>query len=156
MHNHVKKHSHLTRLGLGACLLVVLTTGGCGRNPLGRLAVSGNVTLNGQPLEQGNIAFEPTDRQNGVASGTNIKDGTFSVPTEKGLPPGTYVVRIYSAVHPKTGPAEDAAGGTGDIGPAVQIIPPEYNTRSEQTVEVTPEGPNEFTFDVVNPRWKSQ
>ena len=144
----------LGRLGLGVFLVIVMAVTGCGRNPLGRLAISGKVTLNGQPLEQGNIAFEPTNRQTGVASGTNIVDGSYSIPTEKGLPPGKYIVRIYSAVRPKTGPSGDAPGGSGDIGPAVQIIPPEYNTRSEKSVEVTSKDDNEFNFDVVHPRWK--
>ncbi|MBN2291813.1 MAG: hypothetical protein JXM70_05275 [Pirellulales bacterium] len=144
----------LNRLELGILLVIVVMLTGCGRNPLGRLAISGKVTLNGQPLEQGNIAFEPTNRQNGVASGTNIAAGSYSIPTEKGLPPGKYIVKIYSAIRPKTGSKNDEPGGTGNLGPAIQLIPPEYNSRSEHTVEVTSEGPNEFTFDVVNPKWK--
>lgn len=144
----------LGRLGLGVFLVIVMAVAGCGRNPLGRLAISGKVTLNGQPLEQGTIAFEPTNRKTGVASGSNIVDGSYAIPAEKGLPPGKYIVRIYSAVRPKTGPSGDAPGGADGMGPAVQIIPPEYNTRSEKSVEVTSKGPNEFTFEVANPRWK--
>ena len=78
----------LGRLWLGVVLVIVTAVAGCGRNPLGRLAISGKVTLNGRPLEQGTIAFEPTVRQTGVASGSNIVDGSYSIPTEKGLPPG--------------------------------------------------------------------
>ena len=158
MRTLIAKQCLAPRLGLlwlGVFLVIVTAVAGCGRNPLGRLAISGKVTLNGRPLEQGTIAFEPTVRQTGVASGSNIVDGSYSIPTEKGLPPGKYIVRIYSAVHRKTAPSGGDAPGSPDvIAPAIQIIPPEYNVRSEKSVEVTSEGPNEFNFDVTNPRWK--
>ena len=42
-------------------------------NPLGRKAISGKITLEGTPLEQGRISFEPLEkRKDGITSGAVI------------------------------------------------------------------------------------
>ncbi len=42
---------------VAACTLSCF--GGCNKNPLGRLEVSGRVTFDGQPLDKGTIEFQP-------------------------------------------------------------------------------------------------
>jgi hypothetical protein len=78
-----------------------------------------------------------------------IQNGQFDVPQEKGLPPGTYVVEISApdtkgplVVH-KSAPGEPALPPT-----ARERIPPEYNSKSKQTIEVTADGDNHFDFDI--------
>ncbi|MGD9126133.1 MAG: hypothetical protein PVH19_02035 [Planctomycetia bacterium] len=124
---------------------------GCNDNPLGRQSVSGMVKLDGKPLEQGMIAFEPKQRGKGhVGGGAKIKDGHYTISTEKGLPPDEYWVRIYSAVEAKQAPANAQTDGP-DIGAhgGVSLIPPKYNgaqTELEATVE---EGkPCKFDYDL--------
>ena len=125
---------------------------GCGPgNPLGRKAVSGKITLNGVPLKSGNIEFAP-QAADGVGSGATITDGVYSIVTDKGLPEGKYTVRIFAA---KPRGAESQANlppGPRTTPAGVDLIPPEYNTRSRQVAEVTADGSNEFDFDIVTRR----
>jgi hypothetical protein len=85
-----------------------------------------------------------------VATGTLIRDGEFSIPAEKGLPPGTYRLEITSPDN-NAAPVvfRDASGGPG-IPTQPERIPPEYNVKSDKTVEVTTDGDNLFVFDIVS------
>lgn len=121
---------------------------GCGPRS-DRLEVTGNVTLDGVPLDSGSIRFTSVGTEKLVASGTTIKNGEFRVPQEKGLLPGTYLVEISSpdtsaplVSHP-TAPGEPALPPT-----APERIPEQYNSKSKQTVEVTTDGENHFEFPI--------
>jgi hypothetical protein len=128
---------------------ITVLIGGCGpSNPLGRKAVSGKVTLNGAPLENGNISFSPKSDK-GVSSGAVIAAGAYSIETEKGLPEGEYVVRILAAAPDTRAPDPNLPPGPRTSPPGIDLIPPEYNTRSDKAARVTAEGPNEFNFDIV-------
>ncbi|NLF71831.1 MAG: carboxypeptidase regulatory-like domain-containing protein [Candidatus Anammoximicrobium sp.] len=130
-----------------SCLLV--TSLGCGSgNPLNRQAVSGNVTLDGQPLDQGTIELVPTSSEQGVLSGGMIADGSFQVAADKGLPPGTYTVRIYSTETSAAGAAPPAGADIAPAQPAKERIPARYNSQSELKAEVKDGESNTFTFDL--------
>jgi hypothetical protein len=79
-----------------------------------------------------------------------IQDGSYSVPAEKGLPPGKYLVRISSVAEDPSAPVPEMPGmpEDGGVGEAEERIPAEYNTESKQEVTVTSEGPNKFDFDI--------
>jgi hypothetical protein len=129
----------------GLALLVVCA--GCGPgNPLGRKAVSGKVTLDGQPVEQGNITFEP-QKKGGVSSGGVITGGQYSIPKEKGLPEGKYLVRIFAA-SAASKPDPTQPPGPGAVLPAKELVPDKYNTKSTTIVTVTADKPAEFSFDL--------
>ncbi|WP_145256004.1 hypothetical protein [Planctomycetes bacterium Pan216] len=71
---------------------------GCGGDRSGpaRFSVSGNVTLNGEPLPAGVIRFTP-DRGKGNSGPETIvefTEGTYKTPTGKGVVPGPHVVSI--------------------------------------------------------------
>jgi len=140
---------------LHRCLLVILCLGllggilGCGKDPLGRRPVSGMVTLNGTPLADGKISFQPTEGAT-TSSGAVIAQGEYSIPREKGLPPGKYRV-VINAIKPGTGYELPAGAMPGDeVGtPPEELIPPEWNAESENFVEVSASGANEFTHDIV-------
>lgn len=126
----------MLRLLAGACLASTLVLAvGCGSgNELGRVPVSGQVLVDGQPLAAGTIEFSPQSSA-GQSSGAVIRAGKFSIPVAQGLPPGKYTVRVYS---PASGaPLED--GPPGPLGPsAVQDgIPAKYNAESQEVLEVT-------------------
>lgn len=130
--------------GLGLICLVC----GCGEgNPLGRKPISGTVTLDGAPVPHGNISFQPL-QQGGVGSGSAITDGEFSISEEQGLPVGNYQVMIYAsdpsiAVLPPGGMPGD------DVPTPVELVPPEWNTKTTQKIEVTAEGPHdEYKFEI--------
>lgn len=128
---------------------IVLGMVGCGAKS-DLLEVSGEVSLDGAPLESGSIRFTLTDSEKTFAAEPSIKDGLYTIPQEKGLPPGTYHVMI-SAIDENSPMVtiRDAAGNPLTRAPA-DLIPAEYNTESEKTVEVTPEGKNHFDFDIVS------
>lgn len=135
---------------LAGVLLVAVGLGlltGCGPRS-DRLAISGKVTLDGVPLDSGSIRFTSAAGQRLLASGALIRDGQYNVPEEKGLRPGTYLVRITSpdldappVMMPKT-----PSGPSFPVPP--ERIPPEYNVDSQQTIEVTIDGDNHFEFDI--------
>jgi hypothetical protein len=115
---------------------------------LGRHAISGTVTFNGAPVDNGTINFQPMD-QGPTSSGATFTGGKYELPEDKGLPAGRYLVSI-SAPKPGTGSTPPEGAMPGDpVTPPTELIPPEWNAKSEQTIEVKPEGPFEFNFDVV-------
>src|SRR5688500_6809058 len=85
-------------LWLRAALGLLLTTSasGCG-DSFNRHTVSGQISLNGVPVEQGDISFTPVD-ETSFGGGAMIVKGSYETAPEKGLPPGKYVVRISSSV----------------------------------------------------------
>lgn len=77
------------------CLIIMVSfcLAGCGApDPLQRQQVSGEVSLKGTPIAEGTIEFSPVGE--GTASGAMIEAGKFTIPANKGLPPGDYIVRI--------------------------------------------------------------
>jgi len=129
--------------------LVLLSFVGCGPRS-DRLAISGKVTLNGAPLDLGSIRFSSIKSEKLYASGAMVKDGEFHIPQSKGLPPGTYRVEINSPDTKAPLVVYRPAPGEPPAAPAApERIPPEYNTNSKQTVEVSASKNNDFTFDIV-------
>jgi hypothetical protein len=128
-------------------LAFVLVVAGCpNANPLGRQAVSGSVTLDGAPLDQGSISFQPTSGA-ATSAGASIAGGQYSIAQEFGLPPGKYRVVISSGTGGGNG--LDATGMPGETAtPPKDRIPPEWNTNSKHLVEITESGPGEFNFDI--------
>jgi hypothetical protein len=135
-----------------ALLLMVVGTllGGCGAadDGLGRRAISGMVTLDGQPLAIGSIQFEPQAGNTGtiVSGGGVIRDGRYEIPRDSGLRPGKYKVAISSA-----GDAQ-ATGGFEPPGnrtpPPPENVPKKYNVATTLTAEIKPDSPNVFNFDL--------
>jgi len=95
--------------------------------------VHGKVTLDGQPVEAGNIAFLPT-AASGRKAAAAIEQGAYALSMSDKLPPGSYRVEIS---WPKpTGrkiPSADPGMLTDETREA---IPGKYNTTSTLTVEI--------------------
>jgi len=112
------------------------------------------VTLDGVPLKSGHIVFEPKSGQP-TQSGGMIYDGKFDVPVAHGAAPGLYTVAVYSGeaaapdsrFEPGTPEYEAAAMKTKSTG---ERVPRNYNIETELTAEVTAEGENFFTFELVS------
>lgn len=109
--------------------------------------VRGQVTLDGKPIETGEIIFRPLDADVRSDAGT-IENGTFSFPTTA----GRKLVEI-SAMGIVEGKQASAGGNPGDpIGPDnpahvfEELVPARYNSESKLNAEVTPDGDNEFNF----------
>jgi hypothetical protein len=110
--------------------------------------ISGQVSLDGKPLERGAITFLPA-AGGSRSSGTRIERGEYSLPDGAGLPPGRYEVRIVA--YQSTGrtlPDPDLPGQF--IEETRQIAPARYNSQSELQIEVKPEGEDRFAFDLYS------
>ena len=123
---------------------------GCDRSGADRSAVSGSVTLAGQPVDGGSIDFAPSGVNQVSATGAMIFVGRYFVPCKNGLVPGKYCVRIYwpekvDAEQVPKGPPGPPAKGS-HIGLPKERIPAKYNIESELTVEVRQGGANTFDF----------
>lgn len=123
---------------------LTISAAGCG-NSDGRFPVSGDVTLQGQPLASGAIIFEGAD---GSRGGTTITDGKYSLPAGQGLMPGIYTVRV-SAVQSQA----EVTGPPGPEAVAIEkankdVVPDAYNARSTLKHEVGPGKPDDFDIAI--------
>ena len=127
-------------------LLALLS--GCGGDSLGRQPVTGTVNFDGAPVERGTVSFHPLDATTKTAAGGPITAGKFAFGREQGLAAGKYRVTVH-APKPGTGGQTVEGAMPGDpVAPPVELIPPEWNTNSTQTIEVHGSGKNEFNFDI--------
>lgn len=127
--------------GIGAAML-----SGCGGADIDRVGVSGTVTLDGQPLENGSILFLP--KGEGPSAGTQIENGRFAIAPSDGPSPGNYRVEIRS--FRGTGqmiPDDDLPGQM--VERRDQIIPARYNHASELEAAFSADRRREeLTFDM--------
>lgn len=141
--------SHRPVTFLSCVVLTALFVSGCGaaKDPLGRLPISGTVTLDGVPLDKGAIRFEPQDAQAGTPSGAMIDKGRYELPRDQGLAPGVYRVILTAAeASTENRTADEIMNNPGP--PPKELIPPSYNRQSKITVEVKAQGPNQFDFPI--------
>ena len=134
------------RAGLALLCLAGLCGLGCGGDPNAQQPVSGTVTFQGQPLDQGHILFVPATTGPSEA-GAVIENGNYDIPQAHGLVPGQYKVRIFS--YDQTGPKVDVNAIPGEP-PNMQArerIPLEYNAETKLTAEIKA-GRNRFEFKV--------
>lgn len=127
----------------GVALLTMIGLTGCSSSDAPPMAtVSGQITLNGVPIENGSIVFAPIDGKGPVAGG-KIKAGQYSFAS----PYGSKRVEINS---PRV-VGQQKSYDTPDS-PVVDVveeaIPATYNTATTITADVTPEGSRKFDFDV--------
>ncbi len=144
----------MTRHQLGLLIIglsLFLLVQGCGPgNPLGRKAISGAVTLDGAPIESGSIDFQPL-QAGGVSSGSVISNGNYTIAENQGLPVGKYQVSVFASnpnppqLPPGGMPGDDAPEGP----PPKQTVPPEWNEKGDQNIEVKEQGPFKFNFDIT-------
>ena len=153
---HVVPHeafSMVMHKSIGAVGVLIACVGllGCGsKSPLNRLPVSGTVNLDGAPLNQGLIQFEPQQGAGKlVNASTAINNGTYALPVAGGLTPGSYKVSISS--HPPPAPlSSDPVKAMEEASkpPPAERLSAKYNVNTELQVEVKQEGPNKFDFDL--------
>jgi hypothetical protein len=133
------------RLTTLVAIAIALLVAGCGGGNK-RRPVSGTITFKGHPLDEGHVTFVSTTEPIGPVAGAPIRNGKFEIRADMGIEPGMYRVLISSpkGVGERT-PEQIAAGASI---PAKEQIPPEYNTESKLTVEITRDGPNTFTWKI--------
>lgn len=138
----VVRYPSLVALGL------LLALNGCSGHAGGRLAVQGEVRLDGQPLGKGSISFRPVAGTTGPTAGAKVVDGRFSIPSGKSLFAGKYRVEITATR--KTGKQVKDPTFGAMVDQVAQYLPGRYNRRSELAAEVKSGGPNDFKFDLTS------
>lgn len=131
-----------TLLAAAVGVAVLGLAAGCGGPP--QATVSGTVTLDGQPVENGTISFYPTANA-GQTAGGGIENGRFTVTGSPGEM--TVLISANKVVGKqkmfKDGPETDKI---------VELIPDRYNKTSELKVTLSP-GVNEgVNFDLTTKR----
>ena len=122
-----------------AQLLLVAVFAGCGQSGPQVAPVSGQVTLDGRPLVNADVSFQPDGSQR-ASSGRTDADGRYQLMFKRGQPGaivGEHTVRIWVSREIVRNPPH---------------IPARYDTQSELRREVKPDD-NEFNFDLTsNPK----
>lgn len=137
------------RFHVAAAFVLAATFAVCGcsspnADGIDRVAVSGKVTLDGEPVASGYVTFTPLG--NGPSAGGEIRDGSYDIDTASGPSAGKYKVEIRSSA--PTGrkvPNYDGAPGE-TVDETYEQIPPNYNSRSELSVEIKAGESNSHDF----------
>ena len=117
------------------CALFVPTVfiAGCSDDSkLSKVPLTGSVTLDGNPIPNGEILFYPLEGTRGSVSGGAIKDGKYIADGRGGVPLGAHKVEIRAFRAPKSPSSAAALEG----GPAEQYLPRKFNIDSELKAEV--------------------
>ncbi|QDV39147.1 carboxypeptidase-like regulatory domain-containing protein [Tautonia plasticadhaerens] len=143
------RKSHRTGLGvlLAAAALGVTGPGCDGGGDPGRLAVSGRVTLDGQPLDDAAITLLPL--ADGPTVGGKIEEGEFRIAHADGPTPGPYLVEVH-AIRPTGRVVEhpDLCGETMEE--TEDIIPERFNRGGAPRIEVAAESENRIDIPITS------
>ena len=132
-----------------ACLWMAIALG-CGGTSGGRQEVTGTVSYVGQPVEEGQIVFEPETDGATLATG-QIKSGTYQIAAEHGPVAGKYRVRIEAyrkKRDPRIPPHPYLGEGAEQGVVAEQYLPVEYNARTTLQAEIKDGEENTHNFDL--------
>jgi hypothetical protein len=124
------KHG-LIGLGFGGVVLVLM---GCGGPTT--YQVSGKVTFNGEPIQEGHIAFVPESP--GPGGGGPISNGQYSVRTQAGKN------KVQITASKKVPLPAGQVGASGEKEELRSYIPAKYNANSELKVDITGSATHDF------------
>jgi hypothetical protein len=129
----------LTAFGMWVLITTGLFIAGC-RESTNKISTAGSVTYNGEPLNNGAIAFYPVTGRPTIVSLS--ADGHYTVD----LDPGHYVVTVQSSTKLPEGFKE------GDpVPPPKHVLPPEYSVRARSklsaTIKANQTEPVDFTLE---------
>jgi hypothetical protein len=134
----MNRFSHLGRHFAAAALIIsVLSLAGCS----GSTRVEGEVTFDGQPVDEGTINFfQEGDSGKRTNVPGKIKDGRYVVRFSDQLNPGSYRVEIYwykgKALTTRNDPDLTHEPGWGQKTDRRQVIPKQYNFQTSLSAEV--------------------
>jgi hypothetical protein len=141
----------IPRAALVAALVALGALAGCDSSGPPRAPIHGRVTAGGQPLAGGRIIFTPVAPSEGPATSARIINGEYTLSEEQGPVVGANRVQIEADLNVGFELDDEAAyAARGGVPLPPQPIPPEFNTRSTQTVEVKAGEDN--SYDVTVPQ----
>jgi len=131
---------HLLSFGLLVSLLSLLPVAGCSKpGRPGYQTVTGRVTFDGQPLENGFVQFVPVDSKTPPESG-RIAKGLYRLESKAGK------VSVHILSTRLTGKMDPV------MGTAIEemFIPQRYNSKSELKADVVADKANAIDFDLTS------
>lgn len=127
------------------CVFVCAAPLWLGCSGSGLHAVSGEVSLDGEPVDGGNILFLPTEGE-AKRGAAEIVAGKYAIPAQQGLQPGKY--RIEIRWDKPTG-KQIASGDPGMMmEERVPVVPTKYNAESTLVEEIKT-GENKLDFKLT-------
>lgn len=126
---------------------------------IARAAVSGDVSLDGEPLKEGLVKFVPTGKTKGPATAIPIIDGHFSTDESIGPLVGSHRIEVVSTDDggfPRDS-EERLEQVTAMKSPPkidVQIVPDVYREQTPLTAAVNQDARNHYRFDLTASRKK--
>jgi len=124
----------LVFLGLALLAGMFLCSGCSNKNPQGRCALEGTVTLDDVPITKGVISFEPCGTQAlRIRSGTEVLDGAFSLIAAEGLVEGEYIVRVTAQ---EEVPGKMVNTMAGPMPEMRSIVPKKYGSASKEKITI--------------------
>lgn len=124
------------------CSVILFFVFGCSAGPKPIAEASGEILLDGQPVENGIISFI-SEAGNKDTGGAAITKGRYRLYPESELSPGKYRVEIRWAKATGEKVKEPVYGHSPDI--FAEAVPGKYNTESVLSVDLS-KGPNEVNF----------
>jgi hypothetical protein len=126
------------RAAVPVLVLFLAALSGCGYGKNDRVPVTGTVTFDGEPVEDGVITFVPQGGGGEVKKvGATIHGGKYALAADRGPLPGNY--RVEVVWNKKTGKKVTTPGDTGTtIDETKQVIPPRFNRDTTLTAEIKP------------------
>ena len=140
------KHARMLSV-LATFCITASTLVGCGGSSGGleKAGVSGKITYQGKPVEDGEIRLVPIKGTKGPASSGIIKNGEYAITARGGVPVGTHSVEIQAylpipGARPYTAAQADGQWDIkeGDL-PKKQILPYQYNRKSTLELTIEPD-----------------
>jgi hypothetical protein len=132
------------------CLIVLTLLAGCGRgSTIDRAVISGTVSYQGRPVEDGLIRFVPIKGAEGPPAGATIANGAYTVKALGGVPAGVCRVEIngFRPSPASQGPPGSPASEFPRKG-RQQYLPPKYNRDSQLEVTIEPGGGQTKDFNL--------
>ena len=108
------------------------------------MSVEGTVTLDGRPLEQGAIQFNPISGTTSPTAGAEVVNGKYAIAAAGGPLAGKFTVQITAVG--QTGRKIRDLRTNEMVDEYGECLPARYNSQSELTATVSEEGPNRFDF----------
>lgn len=139
-------------------VLVAVSAAGCsGGDGLARVAVSGSVTIAGEPVPNGVVRFKPAEGTEGPMANTMITDGRYDIPADQGPVAGNYTAHVQAYQYPNTESAAPAAVARPAV--ASDKLGPKTSSDDlpEEAAPAVPQAPKESkrTFNVTIPELSS-
>ena len=120
----------LNRILPGFLLVFVFLLTGCGGG-IPRCEVEGTITVDGQPVKEGSITFQPLEGTSGPVAGASIIDGHYNIEKAKGPVVGEYQIVLTGRAPTGKKVVTEAAGDKIETEVMKNIIPLKHQYQDE-------------------------